>query len=290
MARDCRRKVQPCKSKSLAETSPHFFKVILPSTLEEKKLGIPERFAKMFGDELSSVAMLTIPDGHVWPVGLTREGSKFWFQDGWNDFVQNNSICAGYFLVFKYAKKPIFQVLIFDMTACEIHYPYNAPAQISALQDGIQNKPESKKSKIEDMPQKGDEFLHLFEESGIYITGKHKLLSKEEKEKAINIARFFKPKHPAFMVFLRAPKIIHPTVPAKFVNKYYRENAKFIKLQSSDGREWLLNNTGIYRGQLRLGNGWARFSNEMNLKAGDICVFELMREKDFVLKASIFKI
>ncbi|KAI9181536.1 hypothetical protein LWI28_015908 [Acer negundo] len=110
-------------SKRRVELS-HFFKVILNSTLEDKKLRIPEKFVRIFGDELSNEVTLTVPNGRVWQVGLTKEGRKIWFHDGWHEFVQYHSISTGYFLVFKYGKKSTFNVLIFDLTACEIQYPY----------------------------------------------------------------------------------------------------------------------------------------------------------------------
>ncbi|TXG64439.1 hypothetical protein EZV62_011433 [Acer yangbiense] len=104
----------------------HFFKVILNSTLEDKKLKIPEKFVRIFGDELSAaVVTLTVPNGQVFRVNLTKDGTKFWFDHGWHDFIQYHSISVGYFLVFKYRKNSSFNVLIFDTTACEIKYPYN---------------------------------------------------------------------------------------------------------------------------------------------------------------------
>lgn len=80
---------------------------------------------KRFGDELSAVATLNVPNGRVWQVGLRKDGSKFWLQDGWDNFAEYHSIAVGYFLVFKYAKNSTFDVLVFDMTACEIDYPYD---------------------------------------------------------------------------------------------------------------------------------------------------------------------
>ncbi|KAL5790809.1 hypothetical protein ACOSQ2_005697 [Xanthoceras sorbifolium] len=119
-----RRRVQPS----------HFLKVILNSTLEDKKLmpdfacilrRILEKFARIIGDELSAVATVTIPNGRVWQVGLTSDGKKIWFDDGWNDFVQYHSISVGHFLLFKYKKNSNFNVPIFNMSAYEIQYPYN---------------------------------------------------------------------------------------------------------------------------------------------------------------------
>ncbi|TXG52966.1 hypothetical protein EZV62_022135 [Acer yangbiense] len=48
------------------ETPTHFSTVIVPHTLQDKKLSIPKEFVKKFGDELSDFATITIPDGRVW--------------------------------------------------------------------------------------------------------------------------------------------------------------------------------------------------------------------------------
>ncbi|KAL5855698.1 hypothetical protein ACOSQ4_005500 [Xanthoceras sorbifolium] len=108
---------------SMAETASHFFKVILPQTLEDKKLSIPEKFVRKFGDELSTVATVRVPNGCVWHVGLMKDGRRVWFSDGWHEFLMHHSVSVGYFLVFKYDRSSNFHVLIFDMTACEIVYP-----------------------------------------------------------------------------------------------------------------------------------------------------------------------
>ncbi|KAL5822507.1 hypothetical protein ACOSQ4_020407 [Xanthoceras sorbifolium] len=42
-----------------------FFKVIFSSTLEDKKLRIPEKFVRKFGDELSAFVTITVPNSQV---------------------------------------------------------------------------------------------------------------------------------------------------------------------------------------------------------------------------------
>ncbi|KAK3195659.1 hypothetical protein Dsin_026969 [Dipteronia sinensis] len=69
-------------------------------------------------------SMITVPNDRVWRVGLRKEEGKVWFCDGWHDFVEYHPIRAGHFLVFKYEKNSNFRVLIFDITGCEIQYPY----------------------------------------------------------------------------------------------------------------------------------------------------------------------
>ncbi|KAK0581170.1 hypothetical protein LWI29_010910 [Acer saccharum] len=75
-------------------------------------------------EELSAFATLTAPNGRVWRVGLTKDGKRTWFDQGWHDFVEYHSITTRYFLVFKYEKNSNFHVLVFDLSACEISYSY----------------------------------------------------------------------------------------------------------------------------------------------------------------------
>jgi hypothetical protein len=39
---------------------------------------------------------------------------------------------------------------------------------------------------------------------------------------------------------------------------------------------------------LSISKGWNEFSQENNLKEGDVCVFELINKEKFVLKVAIF--
>lgn len=86
---------------------------------------IPEKFASRFGDELSAVATIMVPNGRVWHVRMTKDEGMIWLDDGWHAFVKYYDICVGYFLVFKYTKNSTFDVHVFDKTTCEIDYPYN---------------------------------------------------------------------------------------------------------------------------------------------------------------------
>ncbi|KAJ0076892.1 hypothetical protein Patl1_36268 [Pistacia atlantica] len=279
-----RRKGEPVTSNSFMEKSSHFFKVILPSSLEEKKLEIPQMFVKRFGNELSDIATLEVPNGRVWLIGLTKDGSKIWFRDGWHDFVQYHSISVGYFLVFKYLKNSTFQVLIFDSTACEIHYPYSAvKSKPQCNADNSKSKHENKSTMVEkaeinesDYENKYN-FLALLEEMGIYIPIKRRFVSKKERERAIHIARLLKPRNPSFMVFLRSHSTTERrvSVPVKFVDRYLCRNSRTINLQVPDGRVLCVKIKKSTHGGFRLTQGWVEFSKEENLKQGDIAAHKL---------------
>ncbi|KAH7575163.1 hypothetical protein JRO89_XS02G0056400 [Xanthoceras sorbifolium] len=76
-------------------------------------------------------------------------------------------------------------------------------------------------------------------------------------------------------------------MPANFVNKYLSQNAKCIKLQVSNGREWPVQIRWAH-GRCNTQKGWTAFVKNMNLKAGDICLLELIRMDDLPLEVSVF--
>ncbi|KAJ8747649.1 hypothetical protein K2173_012825 [Erythroxylum novogranatense] len=117
-ARKSRRRRSPSPAALL-----YFFKIIFSDTLDERKMRIPAKFGKKFGNELSDVATLILPNGRTWQVELTRFHNQIWFDAGWHEFVEHNSIGCRFLLVFTYRGSSNFDVLIFDTTACEIQYP-----------------------------------------------------------------------------------------------------------------------------------------------------------------------
>ncbi|KAK3195623.1 hypothetical protein Dsin_026933 [Dipteronia sinensis] len=300
--------------------TPTFFKVILASTLEEKKLRIPEKFVRKFRDELLAFAAITTPDGQVWQVGLLKEGGKIWFHHGLHDFIEYYSICVGYFLVFEYEKKSNFHVTIFDTSTFEISYPYNfeEPKKEENLihkkedyrnQQGASNLDRSSnKCKMEEQVEVNTNTAHdgedehptqikgvnelkvLLEDKGIFLSRNYNFSSVKEIKRLFNLARSLKPRNPSFMIMLR-PSHLYSRVmylPAKFANKYLTRDTERIKLQASNGRKWPVQ-ICWKRGGCNTLEGWTKFLDGMKLKAGDICLFELIRTGDLLLEVSVFK-
>ncbi|KAH9656326.1 B3 domain-containing transcription factor VRN1 [Citrus sinensis] len=113
-----------------------FYKLIVPSILQDKKLRIPDKFVKKFGDELSTVAKLTIPSGRLWLVELRKLNKKLWFDIGWHEFVEHCSIRAGYFMIFRYQGNSDFNVYIYDLAKSEIEYPFNTCSSLEEEPSG----------------------------------------------------------------------------------------------------------------------------------------------------------
>ncbi|KAF7810930.1 transmembrane protein 45B [Senna tora] len=115
---------------TLPEIPPaHFFKIILPTTILDKKLRIPMTFIKDQGDGFSSSSIVTLSDPNLreWKIGLEKseEEEDVWLSEGWEKFMEYYSITKQNILVFRYEGGSKFHVLIFDMSGSEIQYPHH---------------------------------------------------------------------------------------------------------------------------------------------------------------------
>ncbi|XP_062152528.1 B3 domain-containing protein At4g01580-like [Alnus glutinosa] len=224
-------------SSSMAGRRPsHFFKIILPSTMDDKKLRIPEKFVREFGDELSDVATLTVPNnGHFWQVGLEKANKEIWFQNGWQDFMESHSILYGYFLVFRYEGSSKFHVLVFDNTATEIQYTWSKKRKLEDKVD-IMESDDAKRSRRDKL--KENEMSNSDELSG----GKHeenRAMVSRGRERAVQAAKMLKPTSPSFMSILpchiREQRRLY--VPVRFAKKHLI-GRPFVSLQTCDGKQW----------------------------------------------------
>ncbi|KAK2665153.1 hypothetical protein Ddye_003727 [Dipteronia dyeriana] len=300
---------------AMEDTPQHFFKVILASTLQDKKLRIPDKFVREFGDELLAFATVTVPDGRVWRVGLYKDGEKNWFHHGWPNFIEYYSIRDGYFLVFEYKKRSNFHVIILDTSNLEIDYPYNFERSKKEVIHHGETKKESEmprnKCKMEGQVEvntntvhngedehatrfKDNENLHklkaLLEDKRISFSRNYKFSSAKEIERLFTLVSSLKPRNPSFIIMLRPSHLYSRVVylPAKFVNKYLTRDIELNKLRASNGREWPVQIGWMYGGCNTM-QGWTEFLNDTKLKVGDICVFELIRIEDLLLDVSVFK-
>ncbi|XP_059435029.1 B3 domain-containing transcription factor VRN1-like [Corylus avellana] len=269
----------------------HFFKIILPSTIDDKKLRIPVKFVMEFGYELSDVATLTVPNGHFWQVGLEKANKEIWFDDGWQDFMESHSIHYGYFLVFRYERNSKFHVLVFDNTATEIHYPRREDCELEDEVDKLKENEMSNSDKL---------FPKHEVDGGTYVreifsgtSSKGRLMMSRGNDRAIEAARLLKPTSPSFMAFVRPYHIskrgYNLYVPLEFAGKYLSGH-QFVRLQTCDGKQWRARCYGSHDGKSKSSKTirWCQFCRDKDLEEGDVCVFELIKRNPVVLKVSIF--
>ncbi|TXG61734.1 hypothetical protein EZV62_013097 [Acer yangbiense] len=292
----------------MEETPQHFFKVINASTLQDKKLRIPKKFVRKFEDELSAFATITTSDSRVWQVGLSKDGAKIWFHHGLQDFIEYYSICVGYFLVFKYEKRSKFHVIIFDTSTFEIsyenliHHDEIEKDEVYRNQKGSANLDSSRPRHEREMPSRNRKMKEPVqvqtdtadngEDEILFVCNlyrKYKFSSAKERDRLFTLARSLKFINPSFVIVLRQSHLHSHTVclPAKFTNRYMTQDAESIKIRAFNGREWLVRIS--WKDGCHVLQGWSKFLNDMKIKVGDICVFELIRSQDWLLEVSVFK-
>ncbi|KAM5576339.1 B3 domain-containing protein [Rosa sericea] len=99
------------------ERNPSFFKVLQGDQLSIK-LKIPRAFLQYFNGQVPPKCFLQTL-GQTWLVDVEKVNHKFYFQLGWNRFVQDNGLKYGQLLVFRYAGNSDFHVDMFGINTCK---------------------------------------------------------------------------------------------------------------------------------------------------------------------------
>ncbi|KAL5547268.1 hypothetical protein UlMin_006955 [Ulmus minor] len=110
--------------RKFSSVTPSFFKIIQEDTLLDKKIMIPKKFMRKYGDTLSDPIVLELPCGLEWKVELSDDKGSF--DKGWKEFSDYYSLEFGHMLLFRYERNSLFHVFIFDKSTSEIDYPTNS--------------------------------------------------------------------------------------------------------------------------------------------------------------------
>ncbi|KAJ8758700.1 hypothetical protein K2173_000421 [Erythroxylum novogranatense] len=100
----------------MVPTKAHFFQPLLPGF--EHTFLIPVSFLMHLNGQDCDRATLRGRLGKLWPVRLN--GRRF--EDGWLKFVQDHDLHVGDFLVFGHEGDMVFDVMVFDPSACQKEY------------------------------------------------------------------------------------------------------------------------------------------------------------------------
>ncbi|KAG2271470.1 hypothetical protein Bca52824_066025 [Brassica carinata] len=261
---------------------------------------VPDKFVSKFKDELSVAVALTVPDGHVWRVGLRKaDSNKIWFQDGWQEFVDRYSIRIGYLLIFRYEGNSAFSVYIYNLSHSEINY------HSSALMDTPHNH--LKRVRLfEDLEDEDAEVVHS-SSSSVYPSSHHpevtvavnkgytspaiqsffagpvkaeettptpKVAKKRGRKKKNAVPEEVNSSAPrdddrrAVQSSTRVLLRKRTYLPSGFAEKYLSGISGFIKVQLGE-KQWPVR--CLYKaGRAKFSQGWYEFTLENNLGEGDV--------------------
>ncbi|KAG2255220.1 hypothetical protein Bca52824_074514 [Brassica carinata] len=116
-------------------------------------------------------------------------------------------------------------------------------------------------------------------------------VTAEERERAITAAKTYEPTNPFFRVVMRPSYLYRGCImylPSGFAEKYLSGISSFIKIQLGE-KQWPVR--CLYKaGRAKFSQWWYEFTLENNIGEVDVCVFELLSTRDFVLKVTAFRV
>lgn len=102
----------------------------------------------------SNDAIVIGSSGEQWQITLLKKGNCLYMQNGWPQFLRDNSVNLYEFLLFTYHGGNLFQVQIFGKNGCERLY-LNETRQHEAVTPNLARKENSPQRKTSDVS-----FLH----------------------------------------------------------------------------------------------------------------------------------
>ncbi|XP_039155882.1 B3 domain-containing transcription factor VRN1-like [Eucalyptus grandis] len=287
-----------------------FYRLMVDSLIHEKQLGIPKKFARKYGDELSDVVRLSASDSSIWLVELRKHGSRLWFHDGWQRFLEHHSIHSGHFLIFKYEGDSTFHVYVYNLTASwerNSHNPLGSKEFISSRPEPVADWEvfhQDKGVQVDEVElQIADESEpSVMRKDGGELPTVEASYGKSSREcnaaiieargMAIRAAHMYEPNNPFFQVIMRPSYVREKflvNLPASFIGMHLKGDSRDITLQVSDGKKWRVRCL-LFNGKGKISRGWREFVADNKLEIGDVCIFELLRREDIVLKVTIFRV
>ncbi|KAI3927635.1 hypothetical protein MKW92_046950 [Papaver armeniacum] len=112
------------------------------------------------------------------------------------------------------------------------------------------------------------------------------------KQMVAEVTKSFKSQtqYPFFAVYMRDSYITsaYLHIPSSFAKKYLPENIKNVMVRNSDNKVWTIGY--LFRGyRTHLAAGWSSLRRHLGITRGDVCVFELLKEKDAEMRVSVFR-
>ncbi|XP_040378480.1 putative B3 domain-containing protein Os03g0621600 [Oryza brachyantha] len=261
----------------------NFFKVMIGHFRE--RMTIPDEFQQYFRGKIPRTIKLRSRSGCTFDAEVTKNLSKLSLQSGWKAFATAHDLQMGDFLVFTYEEGiSELKFLIFGPSGCEKvpscslhdHSPSNSQTQWGS------SKQENNIANIEDAALQGDDFqVHPL--PGCIIP-KRTRLTDAQKQQLENKVQAIHSEIPIYGCILRKTSIQGKPqtvdICPEYADVYLPSNKRLnIRLQRH-GKNWDVQCRTNKIGSKRLSKGWICFARDNNLHVGDICLFELLNNKE----------
>ncbi|CAL5373042.1 unnamed protein product [Camellia sinensis] len=237
-----------------SERSPQFFKLYLPN-LCSLRLRIPPAFVKYFDGVLPHKSTIT-SSAKRWQVNMNQVNDDLYFDKGWKQFVQDNSLEFGDFLIFYYGGNAKFYVKIYGKNGCqkEVNNPTGETHQENETIDhskSCQIACRTSSKKVIRKKHLSPRVPNEIQEDDI---------DRELRDK-------FKSKFPFFRVVMSSTYLKRGimNIPASFLKSYVEKDRESVTLLSSD-KLWPVKLVRYLGTVCRFSSGWHMFCKENAIK------------------------
>ncbi|KAI3922304.1 hypothetical protein MKX01_005993 [Papaver californicum] len=281
------------------------------------KIEIPEKVVRKIGRTLSDIVALKSANGILWNVELKRSEGKVWFYKGWKEFTEDHSFRDGHVLGISYNGSSQFYVHItnvmehLDDSRNQGESNPKKRCLLSKMEEREEDDNTNEERAHLSFPPGLDIPMHLNKNRSPYLRNErtlsgehtsnspdasklfHKSLRRAEGiERVAEVTKLFtdQTQFPFLAVFMRDTYLTYGYlhIPNSFAKKHLPKNIKNVMVRSSDDKVWTLGY--CVRGcATKLSNGWTSLRRHLGLTEEDVCVFELLKERDLEMRVSVFR-
>ncbi|XP_010695063.2 B3 domain-containing protein REM16 [Beta vulgaris subsp. vulgaris] len=287
------------------------FFVFLPADFLSQIM-IPKIFSEKLKDILPQMAVLKSPGGATWDVQLVRNNETLYFREGWKEFAEAHNFKENDLLIFKYERDSCFNVWVFDSRSlCEKAGSYFVWKSASRKNEAGENSQLKRKKHTGDSvdaavhnenPELEGSDSELDPAGASMKKSRRKTMcglrtsdaeastpytdksppSAAEKERPVPIADRELTKE-SFKVVMKNNNVSNYyrlSIPAPWSREYLAPKNQDVELRTDD-KKW----TARFNLEPRCGggvlvSGWSKFVKDNSLKEFDVCVFQLVSQKD----------
>ncbi|XP_023914212.1 B3 domain-containing protein LOC_Os12g40080 [Quercus suber] len=281
------------KPECYKSNKPSFFKVLIGDFSEQ--LRIPPAFVKNFNGRLLSKCSLRSSTGKVYIVRVEKRGNNgLFFWSGWHDFVKDNSLDIGDFLVFKYdGNSTMFKVKIYGRNTCEKdvrlakreeEYPIPFMKKGKQIQENAiieELKPDCYKESFGQKAINSNRIISGCSKSG------EELINDDIEELGMKSISSFKSQNSYFIATWTWYSQYYMTIPKFVAIEKDLISKKRVMLLDPTGSPWPIRLDLVADGFLNMTNGWPDFCRGNKIGAGDTFIFEFVTQT--VMQVHIFR-
>ncbi|XP_059639691.1 putative B3 domain-containing protein Os03g0621600 [Cornus florida] len=266
--------VKPRKKLSLSDKCPQFFKVFLPER-SSQRLQIPPAFVEHFNGVLPSKSIIRSHARRSWRVEVREVDKNVYFGKGWHEFVEDNSLEFGDFLVFCYGGDSIFFVKVYGINGCqkEVCIPTRKNRKsFPIVHENQKNEPMKDEQLILEDNGKQQETNKTLRPRG--------LKAVQENDKSLKPPGKFLSSYPFFQVVTTKAYVewSYMHIPRSFVKSYMKKGGRKATLRAS-AKSWNVKLIGYTKREYRLGDGLLNECSSLT-EAGQasLCVYAFVSE------------